>query len=207
MLSTIVIGQLSRSESINKLREATRPTLPIIPQSHRWFAVRVKSNFERLTALHLGQRGYDSFLPTYTTRTRWSDRLKNIVRPLFPGYVFCGFDPAFRLPILTTPGVVQIVGIGKEPVPVDNAELESVWKALQSGLAVHPWPFLQLGERVVVEHGPLVGIEGKVIQFKSSYRLVVSIHLLQRSVAAEIERAWIRPVYSQGSSERSAARV
>jgi transcription antitermination factor NusG len=170
-----------------------RPPLPISLR-HRWFAVRVRSNFERTTAVHLRQRGYQEFVPTCTARTRWSDRIKNVEKPLFPGYVFCSLDPERRLPVLATPGVLHILGIGREPLPVDQREIESVWAAVRSGLTVRPWPFLQVGERVVLERGPLTGIEGTVNQFKGTYRLIVSVSLLQRSIAAEIEREWIRPV-------------
>jgi transcription antitermination factor NusG len=166
--------------------------------SVRWFALRVKSNFERITALHLREKGYQEFLPVYSVRSRWSDRIKSIEKPLFPGYVFCNFSPYTRLPILTTPGVLHIVGIGKEPVPVDDLEIAALWKTLRSGLSLQPWPFLQLGERVVVERGPLTGVEGIVARFKGEYRLVLSISLLQRSIAAEIERDWIRPTQTAG---------
>jgi transcription antitermination factor NusG len=159
-----------------------------------WFALRVKSNFERVAASHLGQRGYHEYLPSYQTRSQWSDRVKIVERPLFPGYVFCSFDPSSRLPVLATPGVLHIVGIGKKPARVDESELEAVRATLQSGLSVGPWPFLQVGERVVVDRGPLRGLEGLVTHLKGAYRLVISITLLQRSIAAEIEREWIRPL-------------
>src|SRR5579862_5761397 len=110
---------------------------------HQWFAVRVRSNFERVAAIHLRERGYQEFLPTYTTRRNWSDRVKTVEKPLFPGYVFCSFDPYQRLPILTTPGVLHVVGIGKEPAAINQAEIEAVWRTLQSGLPVRPWPSLQ----------------------------------------------------------------
>jgi transcription antitermination factor NusG len=127
-------------------------------------------------------------------RSRWSDRIKTIEKPLFPGYVFCHFSPHRRLPILTTPGVLHIVGIGKEPVPVDANEIETVWATLHSGVLLRPWPFLLVGKRVRVERGPLMGIEGIVTQFKGSCRLVVSVSLLQRSIAAEVERECVRPI-------------
>jgi len=161
---------------------------------HRWFAVRVRSNFERMTAVHLRHRGYQEFVPTYSVRSRWSDRVKSVEKPLFPGYVFCSLDPDRRLPVLATPGVLHILGIGKEPVPVDEREIEAVWKTVRSGLLVRPQPFLEIGERVIVEAGPLAGVEGIITQFKGSYRLAVSVTLLQRSIVAEIEREWIRPL-------------
>jgi len=159
-----------------------------------WFAVRVRSNCERTVATLLEQKGYQRFLPTYSVRTRWSDRIKTIDRILFPGYVFCSLNPLYRLPVLSTPGVLHFVGIGKEPVPVPEVEMNALWTTLQSGVGIGPWPYLQSGDRVVVERGPLAGVEGIVTQLKGSYRLVVSIALLQRSIAAEIEREWVRPV-------------
>ena len=167
---------------------------PRFRSPHPWFAVRVRSNFERTSATLLSQKGYDELLPTYQVESRWSDRLKRIERALFPGYVFCSFDPNRRLPILATPGVVQIVGCGKEPRPVDEGELESLWRTLQSGVLTQPHPYLELGERVMVERGPLTGVEGIVTQFKGGFRLVVAISLLQRAIAAEIDRDWVRPL-------------
>ncbi len=167
--------------------------------SHPWFAVRVRSNFERTSATLLSQKGYQEFLPTYEVESRWSDRTKRMERALFPGYVFCSFDPSRRLPILSTPGVVQIVGVGKEPQPVDELELENLWCALRAGVTTQPHPFLAIGEKVVVERGPLAGVEGIVTQFKGGFRLVVAITLLQRAIATEIERDWVRPVRQTSS--------
>jgi transcription antitermination factor NusG len=159
-----------------------------------WFAVRVKSNCERTVSTLLEQRGYQRFLPTCKVRTRWSDRIKSADQVLFPGYVFCSFNPAYRLPILSTPGVLHVVGVGKEPAPVSEPEITALWTTLQSGVAVGPWPYLQSGDWVIVERGALAGVEGIVTHFKGEYRLVVSIALLQRSISAEIERDWVRPL-------------
>ena len=115
-------------------------------------------------------------------------------RPLFPGYLFCSFDLNRRLPILTTPGVLHILGLGKEPIAIDQREVDALWTTVRSGVVVSPWPFLRVGERVEVIRGPLTGVEGVVNQIKGACRLVVSVSLLQRSVAAEIEREWIQPV-------------
>jgi transcription antitermination factor NusG len=158
-----------------------------------WFALRVRANFEQLVAVALRHKGYEHFLPLYSTRRQWSDRIKDLKRPLFPGYLFCRFDPAERLPILKTPSVIGIVGIGKMPIPVEPKELAAVQKIVQSGLASLPWPFPKVGHLVSLEHGPLAGIDGTVLSIKNGYKLVVSITLLQRSVAVEIDSAWITP--------------
>src|ERR1019366_6505950 len=99
-----------------------------------------------------------------------------------------------RLPILTTPGVIGIVGAGKIPVPVDLEEIEAIRAILRSGLAAQPWPLLRVGSNVYIEGGPLAGLEGIITNTDKVYRLVVSVSLLQRAVAVEIDRDWARPI-------------
>jgi transcription antitermination factor NusG len=161
---------------------------------HPWFAVRVRSNYERTAAVHLRERGYEEFSPSYKVERRWSDRKKTIEKFLFPGYVFSRLDPQNRLPVLTVPGVVGLVGFGKTPSPIPEHEIESIRAMVHSGLLVKPWPFLAVGQRVLIERGPLTGVEGILQDFKGKLRLVVSVVLLQRSVSAEVDRDWIRPV-------------
>ena len=163
-----------------------------------WFALRTKSNFEGLASQILRQKGYEEFLPTYRRRTYWSDRIKTIDRPLFPGYLFCRFDERARLPILVTPGVVSVVGFGKAPVAIPDEEIEAVRTLLRSGLPARPWPFVSVGQRLVIERGPLCGIEGILLEIRNHCRFIVSVNLLQRSVAAEVEPDWVRPVGSHG---------
>src|SRR6267142_1269264 len=141
--------------------------------SHPWFAVRVRSNYERVTTIHLRERGYEEFAPFYQTERRWSDRRKRLDQFLFPGYVFCRLDVEHRLPVLTAPGVVALVGSGKTPSPIPDLEIENIRSMVQSGLLVAPWPFLQVGQEVIIEHGPLAGVEGILQQVKGKFRLVV----------------------------------
>lgn len=162
--------------------------------NYPWFAVRVRSNHERVAATHLRERGYEEFSPSCKTERRWSDRKKEMDQFLFPGYVFCRLDPMNRLPVLTAPGVVDLLGFGKIPAPVPDHEIESIRRMVQSGLFVMPWPFLELGHRVLIERGPLAGVEGVLDEVKGKCRLVVSVELLQRSVSAEVDRDWIRPL-------------
>lgn len=175
--------------------EIVKPELP-------WYALRVRSNHERVAATHLRQRGIEEFLPTYVTERQWSDRKKKIEEFLFPGYVFCRLDAAVRLPVLTVPGAVNLVGFGSGPLAVPQAEIEAVQRLVSSGLLVSPWPFLHVGQRVAIERGPLTGVEGILVEIRKSYRLVVSIGMLQRAVSAEVDRNWIRPV-----AEPSVARL
>jgi len=159
-----------------------------------WFALQVRPRHEKNVAAHLMARGYTHFLPLYRTRRRWSDRVKILDLPLFTGYVFSRFDPQNRLPILTVPGVVGVVGFGRGPEPVDPSELAVIQRITMNGAPAEPWPYLNVGQRVRVERGPLAGIEGILIQLRSRSRIVVSVSLLQRSVAAEIGRDCISPI-------------
>jgi transcription antitermination factor NusG len=166
--------------------------------SESWFAVRVKSRCEKVVALMAQSRGFQEFLPVYRSRRRWSDREQEVELPLFPGYLFCRMDPQRRLPLLTIPGVVQIVGIGKTPAPVDDAEIAAIQAAVQSGLSAEPWPFLEAGDRVRLAAGPLAGLEGILVGSDKQQRIVVTVTLLHRSVAVAIERDWVRPLDSGG---------
>ncbi len=167
---------------MNQMTDARRP----------WFALHIKSNFEKVAATILESKGLDVYYPSIRSRRRWSDRVKEIERPLFPGYVFCRFDPNHRLPILTTPGVLNVVGVAKTPAPIPEAEICAVQKIVQSSLAVQPWPFLQVGQRVLIERGALAGTEGILLEVKNQFRIVVSISLLQRAIAAEIDAETVR---------------
>jgi len=154
----------------------------------------VKPRFEKSVASIARNKGYEEFLPLYRAKQRWSDRSKLVDLPLFPGYVFCRMNPEHRLPLLTIPGAFHFVGIGKIPVAIDEQEIHSLRAAMQSGLWAEPWPFLEVGQRVVLEEGPLTGVEGLLIEERKKQRIVVSVTLLRRSVAVEIERDWVRPL-------------
>lgn len=160
----------------------------------QWFALRVKSRYEKLAATMAHNKGFEEFLPLYQCRRRWSDRFKSVDLPLFPGYLFCRLNPEYRLPILTIPGVLHLVGLGRMPVPIDDAEVAAIQTAVRSGLGVEPWPFLDVGQRVRLEDGPLAGLEGILVERRKQHRIVVSVTLLKRSVGVEIEADWVRPL-------------
>jgi transcription antitermination factor NusG len=171
-----------------------------------WYALQIRSKLGSLASATLCGKGYEAYLPLYRSGRRWSDRVKQLDLPLFPGYLFCRFDVLDRLPILTTPGVISVVGAGKTPIPVDDEEIEAVRAILRSGLAARPWPFLQVGSKVYIERGPLTGLEGIIANTDKVYRLIVSVNLLQRSVAVEIDREWARPI-ADGMGPRAMAQA
>lgn len=156
-----------------------------------WFAIQAKTCREKLTKLFLENRGFECFLPLAKASHRWSDRVKEIDLPLFPGYLFCRMNPHDRLPVLQAPGVIQIVGVGKTPLPVQDEEIEAIQQAAASGLPTMPWPYLQVGSLARIEGGPLEGLTGIIVKIKSGMKLILSVNLLQRSVAVEIDREWI----------------
>ncbi len=158
-----------------------------------WYAVRVKPKFEKVAAHSLASKGFSSFLPLYKERRRWSDRVKLVELPLFPGYVFCSLDLRQRLPVLQTPGVLHFVNFDGEPAPVERSEIEGLQTAAGSGAALAPWPYLREGQRVVVARGPMKGLNGILLKVRDEYRLIISVTLLQRSVAVEIDREAVRP--------------
>ena len=163
-----------------------------------WFALRVKSRSEKIVAMIARNKGFEEFLPLYQSRRRWSDRFQSVELPLFPGYVFCRLNPEFRLPLLTIPGVLGFVGIGKVPAPIDDAEIAAIQIAVRAGLSAEPYPFLEVGQRVRVAEGPLAGVEGSLVEVRKQQRLVVSVSMLKRSVAIEIDRQWVRPLDAAG---------
>ena len=166
------------------------------PSPVEWYAIRVKSNRERVTSLSLAGKGYEVFLPEYN-RTGAAGRGTERAA-LFPGYLFSRFDVRNRLPILTLPGVIHIVSLGRVPAPIDSTEVESLKVLLQAGLPINADESYTVGERVRIEDGPLAGAIG-VIAGETSQRLLVSITLLQRSVSVALPREWLCKVASHHS--------
>jgi transcription termination/antitermination protein NusG len=162
-----------------------------------WFAIRVKSQCEKMVSDALRYKGYEEFLPLYWSQRFWSDRIKRIQLPVFAGYLFCRFDLPDRNAILKTPGVCNIVGQGGVPHPVDSRELENIRTSLNSGRKIEPWQGFEIGDRVRIGQGPLRGIEGMLLRFKGSTHLVLGIQLLQRSIAVEIDEACVAPAESE----------
>jgi transcription antitermination factor NusG len=159
--------------------------------THEWYALQVRSRFESVVATRLREKGYEVFCPTYKVRRKWSDRAKTIEAALFTGYLFCQFDVHKRLPILITPGVVAVVGVGRIPAAVDEAEIEAIHKLVHSGAVYNPHPYLSIGDRVRILHGSLFGLTGIIVQSKKNLRVVLSVNLLMRSVSIEVEESWV----------------
>ncbi len=167
--------------------------IPASNDGQQWFAVRVKSNRERVVADALRGHGYEEFLPTFRHPKDTLSRSGSPEKPMFPGYVFGKFDQNKRLPILMVPGVLHIVGIGKEPVPIDSTEIASIRVIANSPFCAEPCSYIGIGQSVSVVCGPLTGAQGVIMAVKNQWRLVASLTLLQRSIAVEIDREWVEP--------------
>jgi transcription antitermination factor NusG len=152
-----------------------------------WFALYVKPRHEKNVACILHGKGYDEFVPLYSRRT--PSRTTEL--PLFPSYVFCRFDENKRLPVLNVPGVFSIVEFGGRPACVADEEIAALKLIIAAGLPRAPWLELTPGAKVRIAAGPLQGIEGIVITHKNSTRLIVSVDLLQRAIAVELDIHWL----------------
>jgi transcriptional antiterminator RfaH len=169
-------------------------------QKWPWFAIHARAGREKSATLSLENAGYECFFPFVKCSGSWSDGMKEFDVPLFPGYLFCRMDPHYRLPVLMTPGVIQIVGAGETPIAVKEEEVAALQRVGKSGIATMPWPYLQVGQVVRLDEGPLRGLIGILVKIKSGLKFVLSVSVLQRSAAVEIDRAWI-----SSASERHAA--
>ena len=168
------------------------------PPNRKWYALQVRAQLAQPAAEMITQKGFETFLPTYSEVHKWSDRLVVANRPLFPGYLFCRFNERDRLlPILTTPGVISIVSAGRIPVPLRDQEIDAIQSLVESGLPLAPYPELAVGTRVLMEKGPLIGVEGIILSRGKTCTLAVSVEILGRSVVVEIDREWARVAKGQ----------
>jgi transcription antitermination factor NusG len=160
-------------------------------KEQKWFVATVRPRHEATAARGLEMRGIEPFFPTYQVHRDKVGARRILRQPLFAGYVFCRFAREQRSAVLKTPGITSIVGFGGVAVPVPDPEIERVRILAESGLAVRPWPFVDCGDAVRIEDGPLRGVEGIVVGFKDDCRLVVRVTMLRRAVAVSIDRGAI----------------
>jgi transcription antitermination factor NusG len=164
----------------------------------RWYVAHTRARHEKHVAEQLLDHSIESFLPLYSAVHRWKDRRKLVYLPLFPGYVFLRIALPERLRVLRLPGVVRFVGFNGTPAEVPDGELCALRSALENGTRVGPHPYLRIGRRVRIRFGPLQGAEGILIRRKGSCRLVLSIDLIMRSVAAEVDESDVEPIGAHG---------
>lgn len=157
-----------------------------------WFAIQVVVRAESKVARLLQYRGHELFLPTYRIRRQWSDRLKSVDLPLFPGYVFCRLGDVSAGLVLSTLSVIRIVSFGGKPTPISEQEIESLRVVSTVGEKLEPCAYLPIGQRVQIVRGPLSGISGLLTQNRNRHRLIISVDAIMKSVSVEIDANDIR---------------
>jgi len=167
--------------------------LPTVWAEQHWYAAYTCAQHEKRVAAELGMHEVEHFLPLYSSVRRWKDRRVTLDLPLFPGYVFVRLALRDRLRVVQIPGVVRLVGFGGLPTALPDTEMEILRSGLCQSLRAEPHPFLTIGRRVRVTRGPFAGLEGVLKRRKSNLRVVVSLELIQRSVAVDVDIAYVRP--------------
>jgi transcription antitermination factor NusG len=158
-------------------------------QPRRWIAAYTRSRHELAVASQFRQKGLDALLPTYRRLSRWSDRIRRTQTPLFPGYVFVRIADGEHRRVLQTGGVASIVCRSGKPVPLSDADVEKLRICMENPAAVEPHPYLRVGQRVRVKHGPFRGWEGVLVEKKNSTRLVLTIEQIMKPVSIDISGA------------------
>ncbi|MGH9432793.1 MAG: transcription termination/antitermination protein NusG [Terriglobia bacterium] len=166
-----------------------------------WHALYTRHQHEKLVEQILIEKGFETFLPLYNVSRRWKDRVQRLALPLFPSYVFIHGGLDRRLDIVTTTGFHSIVSNGERPGTITQQEIDAIRQLIETKLRVEPHPFLKVGDRVRVKSGPLAGFEGVLVRKKNQCRLVLSVELLQKSVATEVDAAAVERI-SQSSAPR-----
>lgn len=164
--------------------------IPVAPQVQPWYALRVRTGAELSTAAALQNRGFDPYCPIRKEQRTYTDRMKSVDAPIFPGYVFCRFDAQQKTPILSSPGVQQIVKMGGAPAPIPEEQIWNIQRMIGAGATATG--YLKQGQRVRVMRGLLAGVEGLLARDATGERLVVSVELLSRSVSLHIARDIVR---------------
>jgi transcription antitermination factor NusG len=170
----------------------TSAALPGLPASYwqpRWYVAYTCANHEKQVAAQLRERNVEHFVPLYETVHRWRDRRVRLHLPLFPGYVFVRLPLHDRLKVLQVPSVARLVGFGGLPTALSDEEIETLRNGLSGNLRAQPHPYLTVGRRVRIVDGPLTGTEGILLRSKGNFRVVLSVDLIRRSIAVEVEAA------------------
>ncbi len=154
----------------------------------QWFAVTTRSRQEKVAATVLEALGVQHFLPMRPESRQWSDRKQTTMVPLFSGYLFVRINLSkdSTLQVLKAPGVVSFVRNQTGPLPVPDRQIEDIRTVLATGAHLSQQPHFELGDRVRVVRGPLIGVEGVLIRTSSESRLLVSIAMICQSIAMSV---------------------
>jgi transcription antitermination factor NusG len=157
----------------------------------RWYGIHTRHQHEVSVASILSNKGFEVFCPTYESVRKWKDRSKTLSMPLFPGYVFLADGVEKKLAIVSTPGVCAILSFGGKPAVIPTSEIQALRRSTDCQYKLTPHPFLNTGDRLRIKSGPLAGTEGILTRKKDIYRLVLSVEMLGRSAAVEIDASLV----------------
>jgi transcription antitermination factor NusG len=189
METSIFAAALAQTEPALLLSSRPRPEY----FEPHWYAAYTCANHEKRVAQQLECRSVECFLPLYESVRRWKDRRVRLHLPLFPGYVFVRLALHDRLQVLEIPSVVRLVGFNGHPTPLPLEDIEAIRACLARRHPMQPHGYVQRGQRVRVLSGPLEGLTGIVVRQKNCTRFVISLELLMRSVAVEIDISHFDP--------------
>lgn len=187
-------------EQIIAIPEVISTSHPEVRADEKWYAVYTWAHHEKRVAEQLEQRQLRNFLPLYRAMHRWKDRRKEVELALFPSYVFVQLSLQHRLRVLEIPSVVHLVSFQGKPAPLPEHDIEKLRQGVNGRVRMGPHPYLQAGQRVRVRCGPVAGLEGILVRRKEGARLVVSIEILMRAVALEIDEADVEPLIETRST-------
>jgi transcription antitermination factor NusG len=156
--------------------------------TQEWFALRVKPRHEKTIAWQLGEKNEECFLPLLRQTRLWGRRICHVELPLIPGYVFCRTASKKLLPVLKTPGVIDIVRIGRSPAPIKAEEIHALQLAIGT-YKIEPCDYFESGQTVNIKRGPLAGRTGTIVEVRKKQHLVLSVSLLRRSVIVHLDLA------------------
>jgi len=189
------VGETIMSTAAVPLQSMRRNSeLPMGYEEPRWYAAYTCANHEKRVAVQLQGKSVEYCLPLYDAVHRWKDRRMRLELPLFPGYIFVHLPLRERLRVLEVPGVVRLVGFGEHAAPLPAEDIEMLRNGLRAQTKAQPHPYLTAGRRVRIMNGPLAGLEGILVRQKNNFRLVVSVHLIMRSMVVDVDAADVRPL-------------
>jgi transcription antitermination factor NusG len=188
----------------HSMMHTNRSDCGAIDATSQWFAFRVRPRHEKRVALQLREKGEECFVPLVKEAKSWAKRTVRVELPLISGYVFCRSHRFRMLPILKTPGVVDVIRAGNSPVSIAEAEIHALQLAVRADVPLEPCPYVETGETVEIRSGPLAGVVGIVSTGRKDEHLILSVSPLRRSVLVQIEPAELSQLYGYNQSPKEA---
>jgi transcription antitermination factor NusG len=170
------------------------------PAAKNWFAVFVTPRHEKRVDEHCRVRGIESFVPLFHVQRNWKDGSRRMLQlPVFPTYIFVKIAGSDRTSVLQVPGIISIVGAGRQLLPLSDTYIHFLREGLRQG-KIEPHPYLTAGARVRIRCGVMAGMEGILIRRKNGFRVVLTLDIIMKSVTVEVAIGDIEPLGRASSS-------